>query len=160
MPSFDVVSEVDMHEVANALDQTNKELGTRYDLKNTGSKCERTENVVIATSDDKFHLEHVVTVLRTKLAKRKVNLRSLKTDEPVESGKVVRQTITIRQGIETELARKIVKKVKEAKLKAQASIMEDRVRVSGKKRDDLQTVIALLKEADYGLPLQFKNFRD
>lgn len=160
MPSFDVVSEVNLHEVTNALDQANKEIGTRFDLKSTGSRCDRADNVITVVSDEKFHLEQVVQVLREKLAKRKVNLLSLQAADPVESGREVRQVITVRQGIEAELGRKIVKRVKESKRKVQASIQEAKVRVTGKKRDDLQAVIALLKEEEFDLPLQFSNFRD
>jgi uncharacterized protein YajQ (UPF0234 family) len=160
VPTFDVVSEVNMHEVANALDQAGKELTTRFDLKNTGSKCERTDNVINVTSDSDFHLDQVLQVLMGKLAKRGVDLRSLKKGETVTSGKEVRQAITILQGIDADLARKIVKHVKDAKMKVQASIQEQKVRVSGKKRDDLQAAIALLKEAGFEQPLQFENFRD
>ena len=160
MPSFDVVSEVNMHEVANALDQANKETNTRFDLKDTGSKCQRSDNVITVVSDSAFHLEQVVQLLMGKLAKRQVNLKSLEQAEPIVSGKEVRQTLTIRQGIDSALGRQIVKAVKDSKIKAQASIQEDKVRITGKKRDDLQAVIALLKQADYGLPLQFNNFRD
>ena len=160
MPSFDVVSEVNMHEVANALDQANKEASTRFDLKGTGSQCQRAENVITVVSDSEFHLEQVVQMLMGKMAKRQVNLQSLQSAEPVKSGKEVRQAITIRQGIDTTLGKQIVKAVKDSKIKAQASIQEDKVRVTGKKRDDLQEVIALLKQTDYGLPLQFTNYRD
>ena len=160
MPSFDVVSEVNLHEVTNALDQTNKEVATRFDLKNTGSKCQQEGNVINVVSDSEFNLKQVVQVMMAKLAKRKVNLRSLEQADPVASGKEVRQAITLRIGIEADVARKIVKAVKELKNKTQASIAENKVRVSGKKRDQLQAVIAMLKEADYDLPLQFTNFRD
>ena len=160
LPTFDVVSEVNMHEVNNALDQANKEITNRFDLKSTGSNCARTDNVITVTSDDKFHLDQVVQVLMGRLAKRQVDLKSLKVDDPVESGREVRQTITIRQGIDGTLGKQIVKLVKDSKTKTQASIMEDKVRVSGKKRDDLQAVIALLKQSGIELPLQFTNFRD
>ncbi|HKI99483.1 MAG TPA: YajQ family cyclic di-GMP-binding protein [bacterium] len=160
MPSFDVVSEVDMHEVTNALDQANKEVATRFDLKNSGSKCQRDDTAITVVSDSDFHLEQVVQVLMGKMAKRNVDLKSLQSAEPVTSGKEVRQTITIRQGIDADAGRKIIKAIKDAKLKTQAAIQEDKVRVTGKKRDDLQTVIALLKQSDFGLPLQFSNFRD
>ena len=151
---------IDMHEVTNALDQTNKEVGTRFDLKNTGSVCRREENIITVVSDSEFHLEQVVEVLRAKLAKRKVPLKSLQAADPIESGKEVRQAITVRHGIAADLGKKIVKIVKETKNKTQASIQEQQVRVTGKKRDELQAIIALLKEADFDLPLQFKNFRD
>ena len=160
MPSFDVVSEVDLHEVANALDQANKEVKTRFDLKDSGSHCDRKDNVIQVVSDSEFHLEQVVQVLMGKMAKRQVDLKSLQSAEPVTTGKEVRQAITIRQGIDADTGRKIVKAVKDAKLKVQAGIQEDKVRVTGKKRDDLQDVISLLKGADFGLPLQFNNFRD
>ncbi|MDH5751767.1 MAG: YajQ family cyclic di-GMP-binding protein [Deltaproteobacteria bacterium] len=160
MPSFDIVSEVDMHEIANALDQANKEITNRFDLKNTGSSCQRDGSVITITSDSNFHLEQVVQVLLGKMAKRNVNLKSLEKADPVTSGKEVRQAITIKQGIETALGKKIIKMIKDTKIKAQASIQEDQVRVTGKKRDDLQEVIAMLKESDIDLPLQFVNFRD
>jgi len=160
LPSFDVVSEVNLHEVTNAIDQTNKEVTQRFDLKNSGSKCQLAENVITVTSDSDFHLEQVVQVLMGRMAKRNVDLKSLEQADIVASGKEVRQAITVRQGIDGALARNIVKMVKNAKLKTQASIQEDKVRVTGKKRDDLQAVITLLKEADIDLPLQFNNFRD
>jgi uncharacterized protein YajQ (UPF0234 family) len=149
-----------MNEITNALHQANKEVTNRFDLKNTGSQCERNENVITVVSDSEFHLEQVVQVLMGKLASRKVNLQSIETGEPVESGKEVRQALTIRQGIEADLGRKIIKTIKDAKLKTQAAMQEQKVRVSGKKRDQLQQVIALLKESDFDLPLQFSNFRD
>ena len=160
MPSFDVVSEVDMHEVTNALDQANKEITQRFDLKGSGSKCQQADSAITVVSDSDFHLEQVVQVLMQKLAKRSVNLKSIEQGEPVESGKEVRQILTVRQGIETDIGKKIVKSVKDSKSKTQASIQENKVRVTGKKRDDLQSVITLLKEGDFGLPLQFNNFRD
>ncbi|MCH8886250.1 MAG: YajQ family cyclic di-GMP-binding protein [SAR324 cluster bacterium] len=160
MPSFDVVSEVDMHEVTNALDQANKEITNRFDLKNTGSKCQREDNVITIISDSDFNVGQVSQVLMGKLAKRKVNLKSLETGDLVTSGKEVRQALTIRQGIDAPLAKKIVKAIKDLKNKTQASITENKVRVSGKKRDQLQAVIAMLREAGYDLPLQFTNFRD
>ena len=160
MPSFDVVSEVNMQEVTNALDQANKEITNRFDLKNTGSKIQREDNVITVISDSDFNVGQVDQVLMGKLAKRKVNLRSLEKGDLVTSGKEVRQAITIRQGIAAPLAKKIVKSIKELKNKTQASIQEEKVRVSGKKRDQLQAVIAMLREADYDLPLQFTNFRD
>lgn len=160
MPSFDVVSEVDMHEVTNALDQTNKEITTRFDLKNTGSKCDRDDNVITVISDSDFNVNQVEQVLMGRMAKRNITLGSLEKGDLVTSGKEVRQAITIRQGIDSVLAKKIVKSIKDLKNKTQASIQEDKVRVSGKKRDQLQEVIAMLREANHDLPLQFINFRD
>ena len=160
MPSFDVVSEVNMQEVRNALEQANKEISTRFDLKGTGSTCKQDGNVITVVSDSDFHLEQVVQVLLGRLAKREVDLTCLQKANPVTSGKEVRQAITIRHGIDANLGRQIVKLVKESKTKAQASIQESQVRVTGKKKDELQAVINLLRESKLDLPLQFKNYRD
>ena len=160
MPSFDVVSEVDHHEVSNAVDQANREVGTRFDFKGTDSAYELKENVIAMRTGSEFQLEQMLDVLHNKLSKRGIDLDCVEADEPVVMAKTATRNITIREGIDTELARKIVKRIKEAKMKVQASIQGDQVRVTGKKRDDLQTAIAFLKEAELGLPLQFKNFRD
>lgn len=161
MPSFDVVSEVDLQEVDNAVNQAEKEIKTRYDFK--GSKCSltREEAVITIIADDEYKLEQVLDVLQGKLVRRKVDpgVISLGDIEPA-SGALVRQTVTIRQGVDTELAKKMVKMIKGEKLKVQAAIQGEKVRVTGKKRDDLQNVMASIKEAKYGLPLQFINFRD
>jgi len=149
-----------MNEVRNALEQANKEVGTRFDLKATGSTCKQDGDVITVASDNDFHLEQVVQVLMGKLAKRQVDLTCLEKAKPVESGKEVRQAITIRHGIDANLGRQIVKLVKDSKTKAQASIQDGQVRVTGKKKDELQTVIAVLRESKLDLPLQFKNFRD
>jgi hypothetical protein len=143
MPSFDVVSEVDMHELTNAVDQTNREVGNRFDFKGTNSK-----------------VEQILDILRQKMVKRGIDIGCLELEEPVTSGKEVRRKVIARQGIDKDLARKIVKMTKDAKLKVQAAIQGDQVRVSGKKRDDLQQVITMLKEAKLDLPLQYTNFRD
>jgi cyclic-di-GMP-binding protein len=160
MPSFDVVSEIDHHELANAVDQANREVTTRFDFKGTDSSYEINENVITLKTESDFQLDQMLDVLYSKMAKRGIDLVAAEPGEPVIMAKTATRTVTIREGIESDLAKKIVKKIKDAKLKVQASIQGDQVRVTGKKRDDLQSAIALLKEAELGLPLQFKNFRD
>ena len=160
MPSFDVVSQVNMHEVTNAVDQANREVTNRFDFKGTNSRFERQESVITMHAPSEFQLKQMYDVLMGKLAKRKVDLACLEVGEVEESGKEARQTITVRQGIESELAREIVKRIKKSKMKVQAAIQGDKVRVSGKKRDGLQEVIGLLKEETWDMPLQFENYRD
>ncbi|HEY9446739.1 MAG TPA: YajQ family cyclic di-GMP-binding protein [Burkholderiales bacterium] len=163
MPSFDIVSEVNQVEVHNAVDQSNKEITNRFDFKGSDARIELSDKDknLTAYADDEFKLEQVRDVLTAKLAKRGVDVRCLKMDksEPV-SGNKVKQVITVREGIEQELAKKIVKLVKDSKLKVQASIQGDAVRVSGAKKDLLQEAIALVRKSIADFPLQFKNFRD
>ena len=149
MPSFDVVSEVDMHEVS-----------TRFDFKGTGSRFELEGSVVTLYSQSDFQLKQMLDILMSKLSKRGVDVGCLERADPELSGQEARQRVTLRQGIDKDLARRIVKRIKDQKMKVQAAIQGEQVRVTGKKRDDLQQVIRLLKEADLGLPLQFINFRD
>ena len=162
-PSFDVVSEVNLQEVANAVQQAQKEVAQRYDLKGTAAaiSLDEKEKTIDLSADDDFGLKAVNDVLQNKLIKRSVALKSLSYGvvEPATKG-TVRQKVTIQQGIPTEKAKEIVKAIKDAKLKVQAAIQSDQVRVSGKKRDDLQAAIALLKTKDFGLPLQFSNYRN
>jgi uncharacterized protein YajQ (UPF0234 family) len=160
MPSFDVVSEVDMHEVTNAVDQANREVTTRFDFKGTNARYELNESVVSMKAEAEFQLQQMLDILQTKLNRRGVDIACLQLAEPQQSGKEVRQEVTIRQGLDSVLSKKIVKLIKDAKLKVQAAIQGDKVRVTGKKRDDLQQVIAMLKEAKLELPLQYNNFRD
>ncbi|MEE9270571.1 MAG: YajQ family cyclic di-GMP-binding protein [Candidatus Krumholzibacteria bacterium] len=160
MPSFDVVSEVDMHEVTNAVDQANREVGTRFDFKGSNARFAREDAVVTMHAPSDFQLKQMLDILRGKLAKRQVNLACLKVDEPEVFGKEARQVVTLRQGIEAALARKIVKVIKDKKMKIQASIQGEKVRVAGKKKDQLQEAIALLKDSDWDMPLQFTNFRE
>ena len=160
MPSFDVVSEVDMHEVANSVDQANREVTTRFDFKGTGAKFEHAGEVISLQAQVDFQLKQMQEILRTKLAKRGIDVACLEDGEPVIQAKTATQETRIRQGLDTPLAKQIVKLVKQRKMKVQTAIQGDQVRVTGKKRDDLQAVIALLKEADIDLPLQFVNFRD
>lgn len=161
MPSFDVVSKADLHEVANAVDQTNRELGTRFDFKDTGARVELKEAVMTAEAPSRFQIEQLLDVLRTRLAKRGIDMKALDYGKVVEAGQRATQTITVRQGIDSEHARKLVKHIKDSKLKVQAAIQGDELRVSGKNRDDLQAAIALLRKLeDFDLPLQYVNFRD
>lgn len=160
MPSFDVVSEFDAHEASNAVDQANREVTNRFDFKGTGSKFQLEENVISLTSQSDFQLQQMLDILRQKLAKRGVDVGCLKEEEPEFSGSEARQKVIMRQGIDTPLARDLVKKIKSSKIKVQAAIQGDKLRVSGKKRDDLQAVIALLKDSGTDLPLQYENFRD
>jgi cyclic-di-GMP-binding protein len=158
--SFDVVSTVDLQEVKNAIAQATKELVTRYDLKGTGSEVSLQGEGLLLTSSDEFKLKAVRDVLEGRLVKRNVPLKAL-TYEKVEQalGGTVRQAVTLQKGIPTDKAREIVKAVKEAKIKVQASIQADQVRVTGKNRDDLQAVIQMLKGRDFGIDMQFTNYR-
>ena len=160
MPSFDTVSEVDLHEVSNAVDQANRDVGTRYDFKGSSAKVEHSGEVLTILADSEFQLDQVKDILHKKLAKRGIDLGSLEEAKVEITINQARQNLTVRQGIPQDIARRIVKLVKDARLKVQVSIQGDKVRVSGKKRDDLQDVIALLRDAAIDLPLQYINFRD
>ncbi len=161
MPSFDIVSEVDKQEVRNAVDQVNKEVNTRFDFKGTDARVEQADYQLTVFADDEFKLEQVLDILRTKLTKRKVDVRCLDkgTIEKI-SGNKVKQVVTIKTGLETELAKKIVRYIKDSKLKVQGSIQGDAVRVTGAKKDFLQEAIQLIKKEVDDFPLQFQNFRD
>jgi uncharacterized protein YajQ (UPF0234 family) len=161
MPSFDIVSQVDKQEVKNAVEQANREVSTRFDFKGSDARVEQTEYSLVMFADDEFKVKQVYDILNGKLAKRGVDLRCLELGKIEKvSGNKVKQGATIKVGIEPDLAKKIVKLIKEAKLKAQASIQGDTVRVSGAKKDTLQEAIALVRKADYSVPLQFTNYRD
>ena len=161
MPSFDVVSKVDLMELDNALNVARKELATRYDFRGTNTDLERGPEGIVLRSSDEPHAAAALTVLRERMAKRNVSQRAL-DPKPVEAagGQTVRQLIIVKQGIEIDTAKKIVKAIKDSKMKVQAAIQGDELRVSGKSRDDLQTAIAFLRKGDWGLDLQFANFRD
>ena len=160
MPSFDVVSEYDAHEAANAVDQANREVSNRFDFKGTGSKYELEEGVISLTTQSDFQLKQMLDILHQKLSKRGIDIGCLKEEEPEITGTEARQKVIMRQGIESALAKYLVKKIKSSKIKLQAAIQGEKLRVSGKNRDDLQAVIALLKEAGADVPLQYENFRD
>lgn len=160
MPTFDIVSEVNLHELSNAIDQTNRELATRFDFKNADAQVEYTAEKLQLSAETEFQIEQMLDILYKKLAKRSVDIASLKSEKIEVQNRRASLEIQVKQGVETEIAKKIIKHIKEAKLKVQASIQSDQVRVTGKKRDDLQQVITLLRSIDVGLPLQFTNFRD
>ncbi len=160
MPSFDVVSDFDAHEARNAVDQASREVNTRFDFKGTGSKFELDAEIITLTSQSDFQLKQMMDILRQKLAKRSIDIGCMDVRGVEISGSEARQKVILRRGIETDLARKLVKMIKSSKLKVQAAIQGDKLRVSGKKRDILQDVIGLLKDADVDLPLQYENFRD
>src|SRR3546814_929716 len=159
MPSFDVVSELDKHEVTNAVDNAIKELDRRYDLRGKGS-FEHKDLTVQLTADAEFQLEQMLEILKLSLVKRKIDIQCLEIKDAYASGKSTKQEVVLREGIDKELAKKLVAYIKDAKLKVQAAIQVEQVRVTGKKRDDLQEAIALLRGNDFGMPQQLKNFRD
>lgn len=160
MPTFDVVSELDMHEVTNAVDQASREVGNRFDFKGSNARFEQKDNVITLFGTSDFQVTQMLQILYAKLSKREVDLNCLSLGELQTVGKEVKKVLTLRQGIETELAKKMVKIIKDSKLKVQAAIQGDQVRVSGKQRDDLQSVMSLLRQAKLDMPLQFINFRD
>jgi cyclic-di-GMP-binding protein len=160
MPSFDIVSEVDKHELSNAVDQANREVSNRFDLKGTGAKFELEENTITQKAENEFQVKQMHDILRARLAARQIDLRALDVGKVEMNLAEARQKVTVKQGIEQPIAKKIIAKIKEAKLKVEAQINGEKVRVTGKKRDDLQDAIALLRKADFELPLQFENFRD
>jgi uncharacterized protein YajQ (UPF0234 family) len=160
MPSFDIVSELNAHEVANAVDQANREVGTRFDFKGTNARFELNERVVTLTAQADFQLKQMMDILRLKLSKRGIDIACMKIDDPIVTGSTAKQIVTLREGIETELGKKIQRLIKDSKLKVQAAIQDKQVRVSGKSRDELQTAIALVRGAKLDMPLQFTNFRD
>lgn len=160
MPSFDVVSDFDAHEVSNAVDQANREVNTRFDFKGTGSKFELEGQMITLTTQSDFQLKQMLEMLRQKLARRGVDIGCMKEEEAEITGTQARQSVVLRKGIDAPLAKSLVKTIKGSKLKVQAAIQGDKLRVSGKKRDDLQSAISLLKDTDVDLPLQYENFRD
>jgi uncharacterized protein YajQ (UPF0234 family) len=160
MPSFDIVSEFDPHELTNAVDQASREVGQRFDFKGTNAKFELKEAVVTLSAPADFQLKQMIEILKLKLSKRGIDVACLKIDEPVITGQTAKQVATLRQGIDTELGKKIQRQIKDSKLKVQAAIQDKQVRITGKSRDDLQEAIALVKKGGYDLPLQFTNLRD
>lgn len=160
MPSFDVVSEVDLHEVTNALDQAKRELSTRFDFRGVEAGFERADDVITMTADADIQLQQMLDILQNKLHRRGIDISCLEVADAIKLGKQVKQKVTIKQGLDSDLSRKIVKLIKAKKLKVQAAIQGEKVRVTGKKRDDLQQTIAMLKAEELELPLQYDNFRD
>lgn len=160
MPSFDVVSKIDIHELTNAVDQANREIGNRFDFKGTNSRVEQDDKQLMLFAPNEFQVDQVLEVLRGTLAKRKIDMKSLKPGDKESNVAECRMPLTIREGIDQALAKKITTQIKSGKFKVQAAIQADQVRITGKKRDDLQAVMAMLRETELDMPLQFINFRD
>jgi uncharacterized protein YajQ (UPF0234 family) len=160
MPSFDIVSKIDMHEATNAVDQANRELTTRFDFKGINANFELKDSAVLLKAPSEFQLTQMLDILQNKLAKRNIDVACLDISDTEVALNEARQNANLRQGIEKELAKKICKYLKESKLKVQTSIQGEQVRVTGKKRDDLQNAISTIKEGKFDLPLQYENFRD
>jgi cyclic-di-GMP-binding protein len=160
MPSFDVVSEVNLHELTNAVDQTNREIANRFDFKGTGTKVDQQEHVMTIVAENEFQVKQVIEILRGKISKRGIDLACLEFGALATALNEARQNVTARHGLDKEAGKKVVKFIKDSQFKVQAQIQDQQVRVMGKKRDDLQAVIAALRPAELGMPLQFTNFRD
>ncbi len=160
MPSFDIVSEVDTHELSNAIDQANREIGNRFDFKGSNAKIILKENVVTLEAEVEFQIKQIYDIVTQKMAKRGIDLECVSKGKLIEANKRATQDITINQGISTDIGKKISKLIKESKIKVQSQIQGEKVRVTGKKRDDLQQVMQLIREQSLGVPLQFDNFRD
>ncbi len=160
MPSFDVVSEVNHHELSNGIDQANREVTTRFDFKGTGSNFELADQVITMNTESDFQLQQMYDVLCNKLVKRGIDIACLEKGEPVIQARSATQAVKVNEGIDTPTAKNMVKLIKQSKNKVQAAIQGEQLRVTGKKRDELQAVIALLKDANMEIPLQYKNFRD
>jgi cyclic-di-GMP-binding protein len=160
MPSFDVVSEIDRHELTNAVDLANREVDNRFDFRGSGARFDLADFVVTLEAPSEFQVQQMLAILTEKLGKRKIDVGAMMPEKPEIALHKTRQRVVMRHGVDTEHGRKIVKTIKDAKLKVQAAIQGEQVRVTGKKRDDLQAAIQLLKDGEIGLPLQFTNFRD
>jgi len=160
MPSFDIVSELNQHEVVNAVDQATREIDTRFDFRGSNAKFELKEKVITMSAQADFQLKQMLDILRLKLSKRGIDVQCMKIDEPTVLYQSARQVVTLREGIDTELGKKIQRLIKDSKFKVQAAIQDKQVRVTSKSRDELQTVMAAVRGAQLEMPVQFTNFRD
>lgn len=160
MPAFDIVSELDLHEVTNAVDQAKREISNRFDFKGVNASFEQKENCITLLAEADFQLKQLYDILENKLIKRGIDVNCAELADPEVNVAQASQLVTLRQGLDTAQCKKLIKMLKEAKLKVQSTIQGEQVRVTGKKRDDLQAAIQLLKQADFEMPLQFTNFRD
>jgi cyclic-di-GMP-binding protein len=160
MPSFDVVSEIDSHELTNAVDQASRELSQRFDFKNTGAEFELDETTVTMSAPAEFQLKQMLEILKLKIAKRGIDIVCLDVQDPLINLAVAKQLVVLRHGIDQETGKKVARLIKESKLKVQAQVQGEKVRVTGKKRDDLQEAIAMLRKSTFEVPVQFNNFRD
>ncbi|MFK5984164.1 MAG: YajQ family cyclic di-GMP-binding protein [Pseudomonadota bacterium] len=160
MPSFDIISEVDEHELSNAVDNANRAISQRFDLKGTTTDVKKQKEEVVIYSESDFQVDQVLSIVHTEMVRRGIDINSFEESSVKANGRQVEKRLVLRQGIDKETAKKIVKLIKDSKIKVQASIQGEQVRVTGKKRDDLQSVMSNLKQADLSLPLQYTNFRD
>ena len=160
MPSFDVVSEVDLHQLTNAVDQAGRIIANRFDFKGVDASFEREERTIVMVAEAEFQVSQMEDMLRSALIKCDIDPGAMDVAEVVTTGKQVKQSVLLRHGLDSDQCRSVVKAIKDAKFKVQAQVQGEQVRVNGKKRDDLQQVIALLRDGDFGVPLQFSNFRD
>lgn len=160
MPSFDIVSEVDAHELQNAIDQVNREIGNRFDFKGADAKVELSTPTLTLSAQSDFQVKQIRPMLYERLAKRGIDVQCLEEGPVATTGQCARQIVTVREGVDAELAKKLVKLIKSSKIKVQAAVQGEQVRVSGKKRDDLQAVMAKVRAVEIGQPLQFNNFRN
>jgi cyclic-di-GMP-binding protein len=160
MPSFDIVSEVDLHELNNAVDNSNRAISQRFDFKGTNTEVRINKEEVIISSESEFQVDQVLSIVHTEMVRRKIDINSLEESQAKANGRQVEKKLSLRQGIDKETAKKIIKLIKDSKIKVQASIQGEQVRVTGKKRDDLQSVMSTLKQSKLDLPLQYTNFRD
>jgi uncharacterized protein YajQ (UPF0234 family) len=160
MPSFDIVSELNQHEVVNAVDQATREVDTRFDFKGSDAKFELKDKVITLSAQADFQLKQMMEILKLRLSKRGIDVQCLKIDDPITTLSTARQIVTLREGIDSELAKKVQRAIKDSKIKVQAAFQDKQVRVTGKSRDDLQATMALIRGAKLEMPLQFTNFRD
>lgn len=160
MPSFDIVSELNQHEVVNAIDQATREIDTRFDFKGADAKFELKDKVITLSAQADFQLKQMMEILKLRLSKRGIDVQCMKIDDPVTTLSTAKQIVTLREGIDGELAKKVQRTIKDSKIKVQAAFQDKQVRVTGKSRDDLQATMALVRNAKLEMPLQFTNFRD
>jgi len=160
MPSFDIVSELDQHEVVNAVDQATREIDTRFDFRGSEAKIELKDKVMTLHAKSDFQLKQMLDILKLRLSKRGVDVQCMKVDDPIVNLQDARQIVTLREGIDAELGKKIQRLIKDAKVKVQAAIQDKQLRITGKSRDDLQSVMAMVRAAKLEMPTQFTNFRD
>ncbi len=160
MPSFDIVSELNQHEVVNAVDQASREIDTRFDFKGSNAKFELKEKVITLSAQSEFQLKQMLDILGLRLSKRGIDVQCMKVDDPVVTLASAKQTVTLREGIDSELGKKVQRLIKDSKIKVQAAMQDKQVRVTGKSRDDLQAIMAMVRKAELDMPMQFTNFRD
>lgn len=160
MPSFDIVSEINQHEVVNGVDQATREIDTRFDFRGSDAKIEVKDKVITLSAQTDFQLKQMLEILKLRLSKRGVDVMCMKIDDPVTTLSTAKQVVTLREGIDAELGKKVQRLIKDSKIKVQAALQDKQVRVTGKSRDDLQSIMALIRNAKFDMPTQFTNFRD